>query len=91
MSASYTGSTNNMIATLVIVHWNTPDELRSSLKNLSHNPEFHVVVVDNNSDASIDWIKDDFNVELIHNTINRGYAFACNQGAQHAQGEWVFF
>ncbi len=80
-----------MIATLVIVHWNTPKELRISLENLAHNPEFHVVVIDNNSNASLDWIKEDFNVEFIRNTVNRGYAFACNQGIQHAQGEWVFF
>ena len=43
--------------TLVIVHWNTPDILRTQLEPLSLVEEFQIIVVDNNSNESIDWIK----------------------------------
>jgi len=81
-----------MIATLVIIHWNTPKELKKLLKLVAHDREFHVLVVDNNSDEPVDWITKDFPaVHLIQNSINRGYSFACNQGIQESKGEWVFF
>lgn len=80
------------LITLVIVHWNTPDILRTQLKPLSLVETFQIIVVDNNSKESIDWIKQDFpSVQLIKNKLNRGFAFACNQGVKKAEAEWILF
>ncbi len=77
--------------TIVIVHWNTPGLLKKLLHNL-HDSTFQIVVVDNDSDKSVEWIRKDFpQVELIPNKINRGFAFACNQGVTKAVGEWTLF
>ncbi len=77
---------------IIIVHWNTPDHLRKLLRSLSDWSNYQIVVVDNASDLSIDWVRIDFpHVELILNTFNRGFAFACNQGIVNARGEWILF
>src|SRR3990167_9374589 len=78
--------------TLVIVHWNTPEDLRRLLTRVDSENGFEILVVDNNSDISISWVQQDFpSVKLIQNLVNRGFAFACNQGVSMSKGEWVVF
>lgn len=77
---------------VVIVHWNTPNELESLLQNINTEKSLDIVVVDNNSDKSITNLEKKFtSVLFIHNKVNRGYAFACNQGFMATKGEWVLF
>lgn len=79
-------------ASIIIVHWKTPTSLKSQLKILSQCKDFQIIVIDNASTKSIGWVKKDFHsVELIVNKLNRGYAFACNQGVIKAVGEWLLF
>ena len=88
-------STNHMKSkvSIVIVHWNTPDSLKRCLNVLKeHFDDLQIVVVDNASSEKPTFIKKDFTgVELIKNDINRGFAFACNQGLMRAKAEWVLF
>lgn len=77
--------------TLVIVHWNTPDSLSKLLSRVSDS-SLDIIVVDNNSDTSLSNIKNTYRqVRFIENDHNRGYAAACNQGAAHANGDWILF
>lgn len=52
-----------------------------------------VIVVDNNSsDGSIDYLQSRFPaVRFIANTDNTGFARACNQGLSHSGGQYVLF
>lgn len=80
-----------MKVTLIIIHWNTPEILRSQLQKLK-DIDYEVVIVDNNSSQKLDWIKKEFpEIRLIKNKFNRGYAAACNQGAGISKGEWLLF
>ena len=78
--------------TIVIVHWNTPESLKKQIDKLSSSQDIQIVVVDNHSQKSLSWLKARSpSVTLIENEINRGYAFACNQGAAIAEGKWLLF
>ncbi|MEK7177665.1 MAG: glycosyltransferase, partial [Patescibacteria group bacterium] len=81
-----------MKATAIIIHWNTLELLRKQLVLLKPNKDIEVIIVDNKSDESVDWVKKDFkNIILIKNSINVGYAGGCNSGAKIAKGDWLLF
>ncbi len=87
---------------VIIVHWNVRDLLQANLAQLLPLPRggregsasgvvCEVIVVDNGSvDGSVTMIKTDFpRAHLIRNEVNRGFAFAVNQGVRVAKGEVV--
>lgn len=81
-----------MKLSIIIIHWNTPQALEKQLNNLGLNKDIEIIVVDNNSTHKLDKIKEKFiYVKFVENTINHGYAFACNQGAVSGIGEWLLF
>ncbi len=83
------------IISVVIPHWNTPEELAQTLERLSSARNLEIVVVDNDSLKSPISLKTltpkHPNVKFILNEINRGYAFACNQGVLESAGDWILF
>lgn len=82
----------NSQISIIIVHWNTPELLKKQLKLLTKDKNLRVIVVDNAPDASIDWVESKFpSVTLIKNKLNRGFAFACNQGVTQTDAEWLLF
>lgn len=79
-----------------IVHWNTPDDLRSCIAALlasSTASITEIIVVDNASKPdAIDAVQRDFpGISLIRNTANVGYAAGCNQAACAAKGNYLLF
>ncbi|MBD3281452.1 glycosyltransferase [Candidatus Uhrbacteria bacterium] len=77
---------------IVIVNWNTRDELERCLKSLPEacwDLHWECVVVDNGSvDGSAEMVErvfaDEERIDLLANNYNLGFAAACNQGAvQH--------
>src|SRR5262245_64631749 len=82
---------------VVVVNWNRSELLRACLDSLAHqtHPSFEVVVVDNASnDGSVDLVESlraSFPVplELIRNSINRGFCAANNQGFAGCQSDLV--
>jgi N-acetylglucosaminyl-diphospho-decaprenol L-rhamnosyltransferase len=84
---------------IVIVNWNTGAQLRECLHSIlpaSRASSFRLrqcVVVDN---ASVDGSADGFEnsklpFKIIGNPENKGFAFACNQGAKGGAAEYILF
>jgi len=83
---------------IVIVNWNTGAELRECLNSIiavsRNGVDLHrTVVVDNAStDGSVDDLRDvGQTVVLIQNLRNRGFAAACNQGAERSAADYLLF
>ncbi len=79
-----------------IVHWNTPDDLRSCLNALltsTSAANLEIIVVDNASrSGTIDALQSDFpDITWIQNTTNVGYAAGCNQAVSSASGNCLLF
>lgn len=83
---------------LVIVNWNSGKQLRDCLASVARalSPQFvlqRVVVVDNAStDGSSDGLERiGLPLLFIRNVENRGFAAACNQGAQGSAADYLLF
>ncbi len=83
---------------IVIVNWNAGRQLRDCLESIASTDRHdrilgRVVVVDNASrDGSADGLDDiGLPLELIRNPTNRGFAAACNQGAQGSTSHYLLF
>jgi GT2 family glycosyltransferase len=82
-----------MRLSVVIVNWNSREDLRaclSSLRSQTHE-DLEVIVVDNGSiDSSGDMMEELFpEWKLLRQTANLGFAEACNRGIEASTGEWV--
>jgi hypothetical protein len=78
---------------VVIVNWNSRDDLRaclSSLKSQTHQ-NVEIIVIDNgSSDGSAEMVSVDFpQYRLIPEIENLGFAEGCNRGIELATGPWV--
>ncbi|MBI1333931.1 MAG: glycosyltransferase [Armatimonadetes bacterium] len=80
------------IITVVVVSFNTKDQLRKCLAALD-SARHQVIVVDNAShDGSPDMVEQEFpTVELIRSPENLGFGRANNLGVDHAKGDLVLF
>ncbi len=78
---------------VVIVNWNTRDELNDCLKSAlaEDSVSTEIVVVDNaSSDGSVEMLHGEFpGVRVIANTGNYGFARASNQGIEATGGRYV--
>ena len=68
-------------------------ECINSIKSNTNNINYEIIIVNNNcQDNSIKYIMKAFpEVVIVDSSINKGYAGGCNLGAQHANGEYLFF
>lgn len=83
-----------MILTVVIINWNTREDLLVCLDSVGFVTKgftVETIVVDNGSqDGSVNEVKKAFPlVHLIENERNLGFAKAANQGLQKASGRYV--
>ena len=83
---------------IVIVNWNAGWQLQQCLDSIRTASRdgvelLRVVVVDNaSSDGSIDRLQPgSVPLSLIRNTVNRGFAAACNQGARDSRASYLLF
>ncbi len=83
-----------MEVTVVIVNWNTRDELAMCLDSLlaQQGVENEIIVVDNAScDGSVEMVQTNYpSVKLIANKSNLGFGAAQNQGIEQSSGRYVF-
>lgn len=87
-----------MSVSIVIINWNAGGQLRACIASIAQaaggvSQPCEVIVVDNaSSDDSLLGIDQcDIPVRLMANTVNRGFATACNQGAREAHGDYLLF
>ncbi len=86
-----------MITTsIIIINYNTQNYLRKcldSINNFTHNLEYEVIVVDNNSsDRSIEFLLTDYpKINFLFRDVNDGFGAGCNFGARHATGKYFLF
>ena len=83
---------------IIIVNWNSGDQLVDCINSIkvARNETFEIaeiIVVDNGStDESINNLEQlNFDATIIKNSINVGFAVACNQGAFISSGEYILF
>jgi GT2 family glycosyltransferase len=81
---------------IIIVNRNRSDLLFNCLKSIFDNScrrSSKIIIVDNAStDDSIKLIEQNFkDIKLIKNQINKGFAAACNQGLNTADGRFILF
>jgi N-acetylglucosaminyl-diphospho-decaprenol L-rhamnosyltransferase len=83
---------------IVIVNWNAGAQLQQCLDSIRTASRdgfelLRVVVVDNASwDGSVDHLQPGgVPLSMIRNTINRGFAVACNQGAKDSRASYLLF
>lgn len=82
-----------MRLSIVIVNWNSRDDLRACLASLAAQThrDLEVIVVDNGStDGSVSMATAEFpSCRLLPQPDNLGFAEGCNRGIQASSGEWV--
>lgn len=83
---------------IIIVNWNAGQQLRNCLESIVsvRHDGFtlgRVVVVDNASkDTSLDGLDSiSLPLNIIHNSVNRGFGAACNQGAALCNAPYLLF
>ena len=84
---------------IVIVNWNAGNQLADVVKSVAlyhHDLVLTVIIVDNaSSDDSlyqVNILKDlPFQIKVVHNSYNRGFGAACNQGAALTNCDYLLF
>lgn len=92
-----------MLLSIIIVNYNVKHFLEQCLYSVSkaiaassgnaNAGEVEVIVIDNNSrDNSLNYLQPKFpGIRFIANTVNLGFAKACNQGVKQASGKYILF
>jgi N-acetylglucosaminyl-diphospho-decaprenol L-rhamnosyltransferase len=79
------------VVDVVVVSFNSRDQLRECVEHLAGRDDIHVVIVDNAStDASLETVAD-LRVTPIPLDRNRGFASGCNIGWRQGQAPFVLF
>ena len=80
---------------IIIPHYNNQDILISCIDSLQKLDyvNYEIIVVNNNStDGSIEYVKNNYqDIIIVSAKKNLGYAGGCNLGAQQANGEYLLF
>ena len=85
----------NVKLNIVIPVYGQLDMLRKCLLSIPDNPEYHVIVVDNNTPdqekAKAIWKEFETKITLLKLIQNRGFAIACNLGAKQVKSKYTLF
>jgi len=82
---------------VAIISYNTKDLLRACIESVLRNidiPNEKIWVVDNSSsDGSKEMVLKEFKeeVELLVNSTNKGFSYACNKGLKETDGDYILF
>jgi len=86
------------VVDIIIVNWNAGSLLRDCVRSIGETGQVgfkfgQVVIVDNDStDGSLDGLASPtLPLKIICNTENKGFAAACNQGAQGSRADYLLF
>lgn len=82
-----------MELSIIIVNYNTEEELFQCISSITKsriNVESEIIVVDNASKKdSLNRVKNAFNICILQNARNVGFARAVNQGIYHSEGNYI--
>ena len=82
---------------IIIVSFNAVDYLKRTIESIKKHTRFpyKIVIVDNNSNyetiSFLNSLKNDKEIEIIFNSENFGFGFACNQGFRKGKSKYVCF
>lgn len=86
LKSNYEIKVNNY--SIVILTYNQLDYTKvciNSIKNYNGNDDCEIIIVDNNStDGTVEWIKEQEGIKYILNEENKGFPAGCNQGIEIA-------
>lgn len=85
---------NHPLISLIVLNYNGLKYLKRIIPNLLNldYPNYEVLVIDNNSsDGSKEWVQNFRKITLIKNPENYGYSKGKNIGAQKANGKYILF
>jgi GT2 family glycosyltransferase len=93
-------NSNNKILSIIVVTYNSTNEIGECLDalvntgNNKYDDKFEAIVIDNASaDGTFAFLQKNYSnnllIKLIYNNENTGFALACNQGVNVAQGKYV--
>lgn len=83
----------NKTTDLIIVNYNSWEDLERCIKSIKdHTPvPHHIIVVDNNStDGSREYLEREEGIRTIFLPSNKGYATAANRGIKEGSGNFIF-
>lgn len=59
-----------------------------SIRKFTNKDNYEIIIVDNNStDGTVEWLKNQDNLTVIYNDVNVGFPAGCNQGIKIANGD----
>jgi len=87
---------SEITVSIIIVSFNKPDLLKKTIKSILENVKnliYEIIVFDNASfEDNVQIIKSQFHqVKIIENSLNLGFARACNQASKAAKGKFLLF
>lgn len=59
-----------------------------SIRKFTPKNKYEIIIIDNNSsDGTVDWLKEQSDIKSVYNNKNLGFPKGCNQGIELAKGE----
>jgi len=81
---------NNMISTIIPVYKKTDTFLKNLKINYQYLKETEIIIVNDDPEASIKNLLQDYKLKLIENTKNLGFGGAVNKGVRSSSNNYVF-
>ena len=84
-------SDNNRLTSIIILTYNKLEYTKlciESIRKFTKKGSYEIIVVDNNStDDTVEWLRQQGDLKVIYNDENKGFPGGCNQGIEIASGE----
>jgi hypothetical protein len=81
------------LVSIIILTYNQLAYTKKTLESVKkYTNNYELIIVDNNStDGTVEYLKGLSNIRLIENKENKGFAYGCNQGVNVSSGNYVLF
>ncbi|MDV4149716.1 glycosyltransferase [Clostridium sp. AL.422] len=83
---------NNFKTSIIILTYNNLDYNKICIESIKKytNSDYEIIVVDNNStDGTVEWLESQKDIKVIYNKENLGFPKGCNQGIRIVTGEEI--
>nr|UWI50440.1 bifunctional glycosyltransferase family 2 protein/class I SAM-dependent methyltransferase [Clostridioides difficile] len=88
----YTCENNDIkFTSIIILTYNQIEYTKlciESIRKFTPKNKYEIIIIDNNSsDGTVDWLKEQSDIKSVYNNKNLGFPKGCNQGIELAKGE----